>query len=190
MTDMNGVKIKPGHKIVYQKGELHEATCDVVKKSDGVYLTNWSDNNDKLLVKTQPTALIDDQYMKSQWHVMDVASKKITTSFATEGKLGAAEFSHDGQFVAILGAEDKHDPATGRLYLAESNTGKITEWIPNFMGHISDIELSNRKNVLNFTLTFLVFSKCSAALLFKVLAPRLAQADLNLWAILPSTKVS
>lgn len=111
---------------------------------------NWSDNNDKLLVKTQPTALIDDQYMKSQWHVMDVASKKITTSFATEGKLGAAEFSHDGQFVAILGAEDKHDPATGRLYLAESNTGKITEWIPNFMGHISDIEWSNRKNVLNF----------------------------------------
>ena len=50
MTDMNGVKIKPGHKIVYQKGELHEATCDVVKKSDGVYLTNWSNNNEIILV--------------------------------------------------------------------------------------------------------------------------------------------
>jgi len=50
MTDMNGVKIMPGHKIVYQKGELHEATCDVVKKSDGVYLTNWSDDNETIPV--------------------------------------------------------------------------------------------------------------------------------------------
>ncbi|OUL58016.1 S9 family peptidase [Pseudoalteromonas ulvae] len=111
---------------------------------------NWSDDAKQLLVKTQPTALIDDQYMKSQWHVMDVESKKITTSFKTEGKLGAAEFSHDGEYIAILGAEDKHDPATGRLYLANAKTGKIEEWIPNFMGHISDFEWLNRKNVLNF----------------------------------------
>ncbi|MAD88769.1 MAG: peptidase S9, partial [Pseudoalteromonas sp.] len=111
---------------------------------------NFSDEGDKLLVKTQPTALIDDKYMKSQWHVMDVASQKITTSFKTEGKLGAAEFSYEGDYVAILGAEDKHDPATGRLYLANAKTGEIEEWIPNFMGHIGDFEWANRRNTLNF----------------------------------------
>jgi dipeptidyl aminopeptidase/acylaminoacyl peptidase len=111
---------------------------------------NFSDEGDKLLVKTQPTALIDDKYMKSQWHVMDVASQKITTSFKTEGKLGAAEFSYEGDYVAILGAEDKHDPATGRLYLGNAKTGKIEEWIPNFMGHIGDFEWANRRNTLNF----------------------------------------
>ncbi|TMP39623.1 S9 family peptidase [Pseudoalteromonas rubra] len=111
---------------------------------------NWSDDASKLLVKTQPTALIDDQYMKSQWHVMDVATQKITTSFKTEGKLGEAEFSYDGKYIAILGAEDKHDPAKGRLYLANAKTGKVEEWIPNFMGHFKDFEWSNRKNVLNF----------------------------------------
>ncbi|MBQ4810864.1 S9 family peptidase [Pseudoalteromonas luteoviolacea] len=111
---------------------------------------NWSDDASKLLVKTQPTALIDDQYMKSQWHIMDANTHTITTSFKTEGKLGEAEFSHDGKYIAILGAEDKHDPAKGRLYIANAKTGKVEEWIPNFMGHIGDFEWSNRKNVLNF----------------------------------------
>ncbi|KZW98636.1 peptidase S9 [Pseudoalteromonas luteoviolacea] len=111
---------------------------------------NWSDDASTLLVKTQPTALIDDQYMKSQWHIMDAKTHSITTSFMTEGKLGEAEFSQDGKYIAILGAEDKHDPAKGRLYIANAKTGKVEEWIPNFMGHIGDFEWSNRKNVLNF----------------------------------------
>ncbi|RRS09272.1 S9 family peptidase [Pseudoalteromonas sp. J010] len=111
---------------------------------------NWADDASKLLVKTQPTALIDDKYMKSQWHVLDAKTQKITTSFKTEGKLGTAEFSHDGKYIAILGAEDKHDPATGRLYLADAQSGKVEEWIPNFMGHIGDFEWSNRKNQLTF----------------------------------------
>ncbi|KZN35199.1 peptidase S9 [Pseudoalteromonas luteoviolacea S2607] len=111
---------------------------------------NWSDDARTLLVKTQPTALIDDQYMKSQWHIMDAKTYAITTSFKTEGKLGEAEFSQDGKYIAILGADDKHDPAKGRLYIANAKTGKVEEWIPNFMGHIGDFEWSNRKNVLNF----------------------------------------
>ncbi|MGA4607873.1 prolyl oligopeptidase family serine peptidase [Pseudoalteromonas maricaloris] len=111
---------------------------------------NWADDASKLLVKTQPTALIDDKYMKSQWHILDAKTQQITTSFKTEGKLGTAEFSHDGKYIAILGAEDKHDPATGRLYLADAQSGKVEEWIPNFMGHIGDFEWSNRKNQLTF----------------------------------------
>ena len=111
---------------------------------------NWADDASKLLVKTQPTALIDDKYMKSQWHVLDAKTQQITTSFKTEGKLGTAEFSYDGKYIAILGAEDKHDPATGRLYLADAQSGKVEEWIPNFMGHIGDFEWSNRKNQLTF----------------------------------------
>ncbi|QLE85947.1 S9 family peptidase [Shewanella sp. Scap07] len=118
--------------------------------ADFVSDVQWSADGEQLLVKTQPTALIDDQYMKSQWHIVNVAKQQVTTSFATEGKLGAAEFSHDGKYVAILGAEDKHDPATGRLYLAETQSGKIAEWIPNHMGHISDIEWKNNKNELYF----------------------------------------
>lgn len=118
--------------------------------NDYVSDVHFSPNSKSLLVKTQPTALIDDKYMKSQWHIVDVATQTVSTSFATEGKLGAAEFSHDGKFVALHGAEDKHDPATGRLYLAEVSTGKITDWLPNFQGHVSDFEWSNKKNELYF----------------------------------------
>ena len=111
---------------------------------------HWSPTSTSLLVKTQPTALIDDKYMKSQWHIVDAQSQKITTSFSTEGKLGTAEYSHDGKYVALHGAEDKHDPATGRLFLADVNTGKVTDWLPNHQGHVADFEWANDENTLFF----------------------------------------
>ncbi|MCF6440556.1 S9 family peptidase [Pseudoalteromonas luteoviolacea] len=144
-----GLRNKQLHIIDLQPSEK-ALTPDVVPVQGYVSDVNWSDDASKLLVKTQPTALIDDQYMKSQWHIMDAKTKQITTSFQTEGKLGEAEFSHDGKYIALLGAEDKHDPAKGRLFLANAKTGEIEEWIPNFMGHIGDFEWSNRKNTLNF----------------------------------------
>ncbi len=112
---------------------------------------HFSPTGKDLLVKTQPTALIDDKYMKSQWHIVDIAKKAVKTSFATEGKLGAAEFSYDGSYVALHGAQDKHDPANGRLFLAEVKSGKVTNWLPNFKGHVSDFEWSNKRNELYFT---------------------------------------
>jgi len=111
---------------------------------------HFSPTGETLLVKTQPTALIDDKYMKSQWHIVNIAKESITTSFATKGKLGAAEFSFDGKFVALHGAENEHDPATGRLFLAEVDSGKVTDWLPNFQGHVSDFEWSNKRNELYF----------------------------------------
>ncbi|MCK8134661.1 S9 family peptidase [Pseudoalteromonas sp. 2CM28B] len=111
---------------------------------------NWAANGEKLLVKTQPTALIDDKYTKSMWHLFEIASNKVTLSFKTEGKLGDAELSHDGKYIAILGAEDKHDPATGRLFIADTKTAEITEWLPDFMGHVVDFEWSHKRNTLNF----------------------------------------
>ncbi|MDX1726657.1 MAG: S9 family peptidase [Pseudoalteromonas tetraodonis] len=111
---------------------------------------NWAANGEKLLVKSQPTALIDDKYTKSMWHLFDIASNKVTLSFKTEGKLGDAELSHDGKYIAILGAEDKHDPATGRLFIADTKTAEITEWLPDFMGHIVDFEWSHKRNTLHF----------------------------------------
>lgn len=111
---------------------------------------HFSPSGENLLVKTQPTALIDDKYMKSQWHIVDIAKKAVKTTFATEGKLNGAEFSYDGKYVALHGAQDKHDPATGRLFLAETKSGKVTNWLPDFKGHVSDFEWSNKRNELFF----------------------------------------
>ena len=125
-------------------------SLDAVAIDSYVSDMNWSHDAKSMLVKTQPTALIDDSYTKSQWHVMDVASSKINLSIATEGKLGHAEFSKDSDYIAIIGAEDKHDPAAGRLFMVDTGDGKVHDWLPNFKGHVSDIEWSNKSNRLNF----------------------------------------
>ncbi|WP_425457523.1 prolyl oligopeptidase family serine peptidase [Colwellia echini] len=111
---------------------------------------HFSPNGEDLLVKTQPTPLVDDKYMKSQWHIVDLASQQIKTSFTTLGKLGNAEFSYDGKYVAILGAKDQHDPALGRLYIANANSGIVANWLPNFNGHVRDFEWANSRNELIF----------------------------------------
>ncbi|WP_462159680.1 S9 family peptidase [Pseudoalteromonas sp. GB56] len=144
-----GLKNKQLHIVDLVKAEK-PLTPESLDIEGYVSEVNYSADGKKLLVKTQPTALIDDKYMKSQWHLFDLSSKQVTMSFKTEGKLGTAELSHDGRYVAILGAQDKHDPATGRLYLADTDTGEVKEWLPNFMGHISDFEWSNKANTLNF----------------------------------------
>lgn len=126
-------------------------TLEAVAIEDYISAVQWGPQGQKMLVKTQASALIDDKYMKSQWHLFDLAKKQFIQSYSTEGKLGAAEFSFDGEYIAIIGAEDKHDPATGRLYLANANDDKVTEWLPNFAGHVSDIEWANKSNTLFFT---------------------------------------
>ncbi|WP_163931905.1 S9 family peptidase [Paraferrimonas sp. SM1919] len=110
---------------------------------------NFGPKGKNILIKTQPTALIDDNLMNSKWHLVDANSQKLKHTYATEGKVTTAEFSYNGEYVAIIGAEDKHDPATGRLYLGTTKSGKIKPWIPNdWQGHISDIEWANDGNQL------------------------------------------
>ncbi|WP_408607211.1 S9 family peptidase [Colwellia chukchiensis] len=127
-----------------------ELNLDAININGYVSDMNWAADNQQLLVKTQATALIDDTYTKAQWHVMNLAEQKVTMSIATEGKLGTAEFSKSGKHIAVIGAEDKHDPATGRLYLANAETGAIQDWLPNFAGHVSDIAWSHNSDTLNF----------------------------------------
>ncbi|WP_068547696.1 alpha/beta hydrolase family protein [Thalassotalea crassostreae] len=139
--------------------ELYLVDLKITKKAinpeaapinDYVSAVHFSPNNDTLLVKTQPSALIDDKYTLSQWHTFNIASKKITNSFSTEGKLGDASFSHDGQYVAMIGAEDKHDPSAGRLFIANTNDSKVNYWLENYPGHIADFAWSKSDNELYF----------------------------------------
>ncbi|TQV73932.1 S9 family peptidase [Aliikangiella marina] len=94
--------------------------------------------NDQLLMRVTPTALIDDNYVASQYRIYNQKGKQLK-AFDTEGKLGAARWSPDGKYVAIIGAEDKHDPSSGRLFIANSKSGKIIEPVKDYMGHVRDI---------------------------------------------------
>ncbi|NVJ59809.1 MAG: S9 family peptidase [Gammaproteobacteria bacterium] len=96
-------------------------------------------NKERLLLRTAPTPHIDDNYTSSEYAIYKMDGVKIQ-AFKTEGKLGQAEWSPDGKYVAIIGAVDKNDPADGRLFVARASNGKIEEVLPNYLGHVQIIE--------------------------------------------------
>jgi len=107
--------------------------------SDHIRSVAYHPEDNRLLMRTTPTALIDDNYTKSQYRIYSEKGK-LLQAFKTEGKLGLARWSKDGKYVAFIGAVDKHDPADGRLFVANTKTGDITEPVKSYPGHVRDIQ--------------------------------------------------
>ncbi len=99
----------------------------------------FNPKNNQLLVRTTPTPLIDDNYVASQYKVLETDGD-LVAHFKTEGKLGTARWSPNGERVAIIGAENKHDPATGRLFVGDVDSSKLRELNNNYMGQVKDIQ--------------------------------------------------
>ena len=106
-------------------------------------------NKDRLLIRTAPTPFVDDSYVASEYQIAELDGD-LLSRFKTEGKLGVARWSPDGEKVAIIGAQDKHDPATGRLYIGDASSGKLREINKNYQGQVRDIQWQS-----DFQLTFL-----------------------------------
>lgn len=100
-----------------------------------------------ILVRAAPTPLVDDDLMRSQYHLVNTHGDLLQT-FHSEGKLGQAAFSPDGKQLAFIGAEDKHDPSAGLLYLAEVGSGQIRELLPKYAGHVKDIAWRSNTELL------------------------------------------
>lgn len=92
----------------------------------------------QLLVRLAPTALIDDDYMASQYQLINLTGE-VQQKFTTAGKLGDAHFSPNGDYIALIGSADINDPASGRLFLADIKQAGVTELVPDYQGHIRDI---------------------------------------------------
>ena len=96
-------------------------------------------SNNNLLVKIAPTPLVDDKYVASQFRIVK-QSGKLVKEFETEGKLGSASWSTNGQYVAMIGSANKNDPASGRLFVANAKSGKIEKYLADYPGHLKDIQ--------------------------------------------------
>ncbi|MBV2129590.1 alpha/beta hydrolase family protein [Arsukibacterium indicum] len=103
-----------------------------------VLSADFAPDNKHILIRTAPTSLIDDNYMASRYQLINLAGDTVQ-QFVTAGKLDKAAFSPDGKKLAIIGSEDIHDPSAGRLLLADVATGKLSEILPDYMGHVQDI---------------------------------------------------
>lgn len=109
-------------------------------KEQQIYSVAFRPGHEQLLVRTAPTALVDDNYMSSEYQLISFAGVE-EAAFATTGKLGKAEFSPDGRYLAVIGAADYNDPATGRLYVFDTqNDNEVREVLPDYQGHVQDID--------------------------------------------------
>ena len=122
LADLTAAEIKP----------------ELISIEGNVLSVDFAPDNKHLLIRTAPTALIDDNYMASQYQLITLTGSTVQ-QFATAGKLDKAAFSPDGSKLAIIGSEDIHDPSAGRLLLADVANGNIREILPQYMGHVQDI---------------------------------------------------
>jgi len=106
---------------------------------DHVLSIQYHPKNDQLLLRVAPTALVDDKYVASQYRIYN-QSGKLLNSIKTEGKLGNASWSNDGQYIALIGAQNINDPSAGRLIIAKSSNGKIIKSMENYAGHVKGLQ--------------------------------------------------
>lgn len=127
--------------------QAEELKAHVVELDEHVHSVQFRPQHPHLLARVAPTTLVDDDLMLSSYVVMSTSGEEIVR-VQSEGKLGAAAFSPDGQRLAIIGAEDQHDPATGRLYLVNLENGSLTDLAPDLIGHVQDIAWADNNNLL------------------------------------------
>ena len=100
----------------------------------------WSPTGPELAVCLAPTPLVDDHYMRRRLHVVHADTGKVLVRIENPGKLGEVEWSPDGKNLAFVSAAHLHDPAAGRLMVADVSTGRIRVLMgEEFEGHVTDV---------------------------------------------------
>lgn len=92
-----------------------------------VYQVQWSPTDDRLAISVAPTPLVDDEYMRQRVRVIDANDGHVLAKIENPGKMGAIAWSPDAKWIAMISAQDLHDPFQGRLVLAPSSGGVPTE---------------------------------------------------------------
>ena len=102
-----------------------------------VFDLDWSPDGKRLLVSVAPRPLIDDRMMLRRVRVVDAETGGTLASFDNPGKLGEFAWSPDGSQIAMITADDVHDPAEGRLKVAPASGGPLRDLLPGFEGHVT-----------------------------------------------------
>lgn len=108
----------------------------------------WAPQGSRIALTIAPTPLIDDDYMERRLHVVNADSGKIVARFENPGKLGSFVWSPDARHLAVISAEDIHDPSAGRLLVAPSSGGALKQLRPDFEGDFDSIAWKDPETIL------------------------------------------
>jgi len=134
---------------VYQVSleDLSKEATAVTSEGQHALSVSFHPNNEQLLVRTAPTSLIDDNYMSSQYQLISLDGE-VVTSFESEGKLGRAEFSPDGRYLAMIRAADYNDPSAGSLFVYDTREQEHRNVLPDYKGSIKDFSWRTDEEII------------------------------------------
>lgn len=96
----------------------------------------WSPIDDRLALALSPSPLVDDEMMNSRVHIVDSGSGLGLSRFPNPGKLGQISWSPDASWIAMVSAASANDTAAGRILVAPSSGGELTELLQGYEGHV------------------------------------------------------
>jgi dipeptidyl aminopeptidase/acylaminoacyl peptidase len=111
-----------------------------VPLSGSVRQVQWSPTEERLAIAITPTPSVDDSFVRQQVMIVDATTNgTIRARVDHAGKLGALVWSPDGVQLAMIGAEDLHDPSAGRLLVVPTTGGRARDVLPGFEGEITHV---------------------------------------------------
>ncbi|MCP5515717.1 MAG: S9 family peptidase [Verrucomicrobiales bacterium] len=103
-----------------------------------IHQVEWNPREDRLAVSVTPTAAVDDTYVRQRVRIVDATTGEVLVRVENPGKLGRIGWSRFGYHLAMIAAEDQHDPSAGRLMLVNAGTGAFRDLIPGYEGQVED----------------------------------------------------
>lgn len=100
----------------------------------------WAPTGTHLAVGISPRNLVDDFYMATRLHVVDVRSARTELLVDNPGKLGGGCWSPDGTRFAYISAADRNDPHAGMLYVVARGGGEPRALTQGFRGMVNHVE--------------------------------------------------
>ncbi len=103
-----------------------------------VYQVHWNPRDDRLAISVTPTPAVDDTYVRQRVRIVDAESGEELVRVENPGKLGRVAWSQYGYHLAMIAAEDKHDPSAGRMMLIDPEEGTFRDLAPGLEGQVED----------------------------------------------------
>ncbi|MCL4176212.1 MAG: S9 family peptidase [Verrucomicrobia bacterium] len=116
--------------------QTEQAQPRALELEGSAFAVAWDPRGELLAVAMAPTSLVDDSLMKQRVVLVRVDDAAVVGRVATSGKIGMFRWSPGGEQLALVAAEDEHDPREGRLVMVERRGGAVRDLVPNYEGHI------------------------------------------------------
>ncbi|RUO33945.1 alpha/beta hydrolase family protein [Aliidiomarina soli] len=140
-------ELRLGQVFIHTLNSDDDSEARQIELNEHVLSAALRPQHEQLLLRVAATPFVDDSMMLSNYLLIDFDGNEVVR-LQTEGKLGAARFSDDGSQLAVLGAEDQHDPAVGRILHANLANGETRDLLPGYEGHVRDMLWQDSEHLL------------------------------------------